>query len=79
MSQEACWKYARVVDDDQITRLQKRRQHGDLRMNGWTCAARQVQKTGAAPFGRRILRDELVWQLEIKIADEHAVRDIAPN
>jgi hypothetical protein len=61
MSQEACWKHARVVDDNQIAWLEKRWQRLNLRMNDRTRNARQIQKPRFAPFGRRILRDELGW------------------
>ena len=58
MSQQACGKHARVVDDEQIARRQQVRKRRDRRMIDSAGHAVESHEPRAAPLGRRVLRNK---------------------
>ena len=68
-------KHSGVVDDEQIARLEAARQAPrSVECTSRSGRSRQVQQTRAAAVGSRFLRDQLGRQIEIEVANEHAVR-----
>jgi hypothetical protein len=65
------WKDASVVDDDQIARLEERRQIGKRVMRDATRRPAQAQETRSTSFSRRLLRDEIGGEIEVELGDAH--------
>ena len=62
----------RVVDDEQVAFAQQRRQCTERPVDDETVTA--VEQARTAAFGRRMLRDQLGWQLEIEVGERVARR-----
>jgi hypothetical protein len=73
-AQQARREDARVVDDDEVARVQESRQRADERMGERSARAVEAEQARAAANRGRLLGDQLGWEIEIEIADIHARR-----
>jgi hypothetical protein len=71
MAEQARWKDACVVDDQQIPAPQKIGQLADRCMSEGSRVAMKMQQTRSGALSRRHLRDELWWEIEVELADIH--------
>ena len=62
---------ARVVDDQQIAGAEQRRQVVEGEMRDAPARAIERHEPAAAARGRRLLRDQLVREIEIEVGDVH--------
>src|SRR5260221_6063530 len=70
-AKEAGGKDTRVVDDEEIARAEQLRERTDVRVTNAAGAAIQLQQSRRRPVSGGLLGDQLGWQVEIEIADEH--------
>jgi hypothetical protein len=64
-------KHARVVDHQQITRLQQRRQIGEAMMPDAAARAIERHQSAGAALRRRLLRDQIFGKGKIEVGNVH--------
>ena len=71
LSNQSRREHARVVDDQEIPRAKQRRQLGEAPMLHALARAVEHHQPAAAAFRRRLLGDQFVRKIEVKVGCQH--------
>lgn len=71
MSNEARREHSGVVEYEQIAAAKILSEFRELRVRDATVLPPKHEQSRAAPLGRRILRDQRLWKIEIELGDMH--------
>lgn len=70
---ESRGKHARVVEDDQVVGPEQFREIAEIAISAASLEALDKQEAGGCAIGQRLLRNQCLGEVIVKVGDEHAI------